>query len=185
MVKVSVGKESNALGQMAQMNSLFAVSSFVYDPAGQLAGQLTGQYNATGGYWWGQFIRVNGRIIAFNSQGTNNTVFLHKDLADSTHMVSGPSGSVLQDQIFYPWGQSWHSLGTWYQQEFGGMFLFDPASPLYTSLSRAYNPAPGRWLSPDPAGNYVADPNDPQTWNLYAYARNNPMTFTDPTGRRT
>ena len=85
---------------MAQLNSLFANSSFVYDPAGQLAGQ----YNMSGGYWWGQFIRINGRIIAFNSQGTNNTVFLHKDLADSTHMVSGPSGSIFQDQIFLPLG---------------------------------------------------------------------------------
>jgi RHS repeat-associated protein len=175
---VSDSSTYNALGQMAQFNMPSAISSFVYDPAGQ----LTGQYNATRGYWWGQFIRVNGRIIAFNTQGTNNTVFLHKDLADSTHMVSGPSGSVFQDQIFYPWGQSWHYLGTWYQQEFGGMFLFDPANSLYTSLTRTYNPTPGRWLSPDPLGQDAADPSDPQTWNMYAYVRNNPTTNTDPTG---
>jgi hypothetical protein len=77
-----------------------------------------GQYNATGGYWWPEYVRLGGRVVAFNSQGTNNTVFLHKDLANSTHMVTGPSGSVIQDQIFYPWGQSKSSLGTWYNQEF-------------------------------------------------------------------
>jgi RHS repeat-associated protein len=89
---------------------------------------------------------------------------------------------VLQDQIFYPWGQSWHNLGTWYQQEFGGNFLFDPSSSLYTSLSRTYNPTPGRWLSPDPGGANVVHPDDPQTWNMYAYVRNNPVTLTDPSG---
>ena len=73
-------------------------------------------------------------------------------------------------------------MGTWYQQEFGGNFLFDPSSNLYTSLTRTYNPTPARWLSPDPAGNYIADPSDPQTWNFYAYVRNNPTTYIDPLG---
>ena len=81
---------------------------------------------APGGYWWGQYVRLGGRVVAFNSQGTSNTVFLHKDLETSTHLVTGPSGSILQDQVFYPRGQSWHTLGTWYQQEFGGARLLRP-----------------------------------------------------------
>jgi hypothetical protein len=28
------------------------------------------------------------------------------------------------------------------------------------------------------------DPGDPQSWNLYAYARNNPLRYVDPTGRK-
>ena len=27
------------------------------------------------------------------------------------------------------------------------------------------------------------DPSDPQSWNLYGYVRNNPLSFVDPTGR--
>ena len=121
-------------------------------------------------------------MVAFNSQGTNNTVFLHKDAETTTHMVTGPSGSIIQDQTFYPWGQSWHNLGTWYQQEFASLDIADPTTGFYTSLSRTYNPVPGRWISPDPSGQKSASPSDPQSWNMYAYVRNNPATLTNPTG---
>jgi RHS repeat-associated protein len=168
----------NALGQLSAFTAASNNSSMVYDPAGQ----WVGQYNVTGGYWWPQYVRLGGRVVAFNSQGTNNTVFVHKDAETTSHMVTGPSGSILQDQIFYPWGQSWLYQGTWYQQEFAGLDFFNPHDSLYFSLTRTYNPTPERWLSPDPAGNDAADPSDPQTWNMYAYAGNNPMTLIDPTG---
>jgi RHS repeat-associated protein len=39
----------------------------------------------------------------------------------------------------------------------------------------------GRFMSSDP-GNAGAVNADPQSWNAYAYARNNPVNLTDPTG---
>jgi uncharacterized protein RhaS with RHS repeats len=48
--------------------------------------------------------------------------------------------------------------------------------------ARYYTSLAGRFLSPDvPFMDQHAD--NPQSWNLYAYARNNPLAFTDPTGR--
>lgn len=38
-------------------------------------------------------------------------------------------------------------------------------------------------MSPDPSGPWVAYVFDPQSWNFYAYARNNPLTNTDPDGQ--
>jgi RHS repeat-associated protein len=47
---------------------------------------------------------------------------------------------------------------------------------------RDYNSNPYRCLTPDPGGLKVVHLDDPQTWNMYAYAGNNPTTNTDPDG---
>jgi RHS repeat-associated protein len=49
--------------------------------------------------------------------------------------------------------------------------------------ARYLSSAQGRFTSPDVP--FAAQrPERPQTWNLYSYARNNPLFFTDPTGRQ-
>jgi len=48
--------------------------------------------------------------------------------------------------------------------------------------ARYFSSAQGRFTSPDAP---FADqhPEDPQSWNLYGYVRNNPLRLTDPTGQ--
>ena len=47
--------------------------------------------------------------------------------------------------------------------------------------SRHYGSAFGRFIQPDePFADQ--DTGDPQSWNMYGYARNNPLRYTDPTG---
>jgi len=58
----------------------------------------------------------------------------------------------------------------------------DPESGLDHTPNRMFTSQYGRWLSPDPAGTKAVTLTDPQTWNMYAYARNNPTTLTDPSG---
>jgi RHS repeat-associated protein len=48
--------------------------------------------------------------------------------------------------------------------------------------ARYYASSMGRFMSPDPSGLAYADPTNPQIFNLYAYALNNPLKYTDPTG---
>jgi RHS repeat-associated protein len=52
--------------------------------------------------------------------------------------------------------------------------------------ARYYASSMGRWLSPDWSGAQVPVPyanlSDPQSLNLYAYVRNNPLFLTDPDG---
>ena len=44
---------------------------------------------------------------------------------------------------------------------------------------RVYDPALGRFLSPDPL---VGNPGSAQAWNGYRYVSNSPMSFVDPSG---
>ena len=56
---------------------------------------------------------------------------------------------------------------------------FNQESGNYYTLNRYYPPNLGRWLSPDPLG---GDVTNPQSLNRYAYVLNNPTTFIDPLG---
>jgi RHS repeat-associated protein len=52
------------------------------------------------------------------------------------------------------------------------------ANAIYDYGARMYDAKIGRFLQPDP----VIDPYDPQSLNRYSYVRNNPTSYTDPTG---
>src|SRR5438093_1054877 len=47
-------------------------------------------------------------------------------------------------------------------------------------VARYYEAPLGRFLAVDPGDD--TDPEDPQSWNKYAYVRNNPILKNDPTG---
>jgi RHS repeat-associated protein len=80
----------------------------------------------------------------------------------------------------YPWGALWTSAGdTEFDEHFAGFTQIDGLAMIYPTPARRYAPPLGRWLSPDPMG---GDLTNPQSLNRYAYALNNPETLTDPLG---
>jgi RHS repeat-associated protein len=57
----------------------------------------------------------------------------------------------------------------------------DAESNLDNFEARYYASALGRFMRPDdPLADQ--DPDNPQSWNLYTYVRNNPLNNTDPSG---
>ena len=83
---------------------------------------------------------------------------------------------------YLPFGEelTGSSPGTDVEQRFTGQ-IRDTETGLDFFNARYYTAPLGRFNSVDPE-NAGADLRDPQTWNEYAYARNNPFALVDPTG---
>src|SRR5207247_4602332 len=60
-----------------------------------------------------------------------------------------------------------------------GMTERDATSGLDHTWFRKYESLSGRWTRPDPIGGGIADP---QSFNHYSYAGNDPVNLVDPTG---
>ena len=91
-----------------------------------------------------------------------------------TTAAGGSDGEVL----FYPWGAQWGSTTNGYQL-FASLLWYDPETDGYQTPNRYYIPRLARWLTPDPMG---GDVTNPQSFNRYAYALNNPTSSNDPSG---
>ncbi len=128
------------------------------------------------------FVSFSGGILAEYYSG--GTIFDHPDQIGSMSTSSDYTGNTLNEKLFYPFGELWTgaaipNFNT--HQTFAHLPDYDPETDQYNTLNRHYSPS-GRWLSPDPGGVKIVKLDDPQTWNMYAYVRNNPTTLTDPTG---
>lgn len=64
-----------------------------------------------------------------------------------------------------------------FERNYTGQRLDDTGLLYYGA--RYYDPAAGRFISPD---TLIPDPSDPLDYNRYLYARGNPLKYNDPTG---
>jgi RHS repeat-associated protein len=88
-----------------------------------------------------------------------------------------------QDVDYYPYGgvQNDYCPNVAQHYKFTGKER-DSESGLDNFEARYLGSSLGRFMSADP-GNAGANPGNPQTWNAFAYGLNNPLYYTDPTGR--
>jgi RHS repeat-associated protein len=84
----------------------------------------------------------------------------------------------VEDILFDPWGQVWQSWGSG-GYSFAQLPYYDTTTNTSITMLRHYSPNLGRWLSPDPMG---GDLTNPQSLNRYPYVLNNPTTLTDRLG---
>ncbi len=96
--------------------------------------------------------------------------------------MSYSGGGKKAELRYYPYGASRYASGsTPTAYKFTGQRP-DEATGLYFYNARYYDPALGRFTQPD---TIVPAVGNPQALNRYAYALNNPLRYTDPTGRFT
>jgi RHS repeat-associated protein len=154
-----------------------AVTYFVYDAMGNLAAEY-------------------GPAV---TQQCSGRCFVFADQLGSTRMVTRADGAPVELHDYLPYGEDIRSgingRGAIYGppsggQEFAQRFT-GKERDVETSSSagggldyfgaRYYSGAQGRFTSPDPP---LLDQHidDPQSWNLYSYSRNNPLRYIDPSG---
>ncbi len=112
------------------------------------------------------------------NMGGSSAYIDHADAVGSTTMETDPAGGVQWDMTHYPWGQVWQQGGTRGSGVYAGLD-WQVNDPLIPSATRELSAALGRWVTPDPLG---GDVTNPQSLNRYAYALNNPTTLNDPSG---
>lgn len=112
---------------------------------------------------------------------TSQTIrFRHYDWQGSARFESNMAEQEYGDLAYAPFGETYAIKNTPYLSFTGQQQ--DTVAGTYDFLYREYNPVQGRWIRPDPAGLAAVDPSNPQSWNRYAYALNNPLSYVDPTG---
>ena len=135
---------------------------------------------------------ANFSYYYFNGRITNRRNWVHWNVLDtyvpdalgSTRLVSGwnnAGGSAWDWSDYYPYGGEWaHNymccLGNHYK--FTGKER-DLESGYDNFGARFYSSNLGRFMSPDPVGGWLGNP---QSWNAYSMAHNNPVSHTDPSG---
>jgi RHS repeat-associated protein len=137
------------------------------------------------------YITANGQIVAIfeKKTGAPDAIhYVHTDHLGSLNLITNASGAIEQETSYDAWGnrrdpatlQNYTAtpanLVT--DRGFTGHEHMD-AFQLINMNGRIYDPALGRFLSPD---NYVQDAGFTQSYNRYSYCVNNPLIYTDPTG---
>jgi RHS repeat-associated protein len=139
----------------------------------------------TSGNTLNEYIFFAGARVA-RRDGSGNIFYYFQDRLGTNRTIVYGSGSnpgaLCYDADFYPFGGELAFTNNCGQNyKFAGMER-DPETGNDHTLFRSYRSNYGRWLSPDPADLAAADPTNPQSWNRYAYALNNPVNLTDPRG---
>src|SRR5579872_7540555 len=111
---------------------------------------------------------------------TGQTSFVHTDHLGSTRTVTNYAGSVTDKMDYLPYGEQ-IAGGTSTTHKFTG-YERDGETGFDYAQARYYDSGLGRFMSPDPTGIFLGNLNDPQSLNLYAYVRNNPVNLVDPLG---
>jgi RHS repeat-associated protein len=172
--------------------------SYVYDGEGRRVQKTVGTYVTNFVY------DANGQSVTeySNEQPTvGGTGYLFDDHLGSTRLfvnASIPGTMPLKRYDYVPFGEEIPSGMDGRGSDYGAQVVV-PSSPDVVNQKftgkerdaesgldyfgcRYLSSAQGRWTSPDEP---FADqhPEDPQSWNLYGYVRNNPLKNTDPNGK--
>src|SRR5437660_758471 len=165
-------------GQRVRKTTASTSVDFLYDLAGNQITELS-----SSGAWNRSEVYGGGRHLATYSGGTSGTTyFIHVDWLGTERARSTAAGSSYETCTSLPFGDALTCSGSDPSpMHFTGKER-DSESGLDNFDTRYLGSSFGRFMSPgEPlVGQYVSEP---QSWNAYAYVRNNPINATDPDGQ--
>jgi RHS repeat-associated protein len=126
---------------------------------------------------------INSSVTITVNVAAPSVHYYFLDHLGSTAVITNATGTVIeQESDYYPYGRERVIVGGTSNYTFTGKER-DSETGLDYFGARYFGSNMGRLMSPDP-GNIAAvfHPDDPQAWNGYAYARNNPLLYSDPDG---
>ncbi|MEM4188874.1 MAG: RHS repeat-associated core domain-containing protein [Candidatus Hadarchaeum sp.] len=116
-------------------------------------------------------------VATIDSAGVKH---VHKDHLGSARLVTSATGSVVSQHSYWPFGEEMAVTSSPERMRFAGHER-DLTSFLDYMHARFYAPWGGRFLSVDQGRD--DDFHKPQSFNLYAYVRNNPVNAVAGNGR--
>ena len=122
--------------------------------------------------------------------GEEETYYYHPDHLGSVSVVSNHKGEPYERVEYLPFGEVWieeTDPATGYIPFRFTSKEYDEETGLYYHGARYYEPRLSRWMSADPAGFALINPNRRghsviEAANWYSYTSNNPVKYVDPTG---
>lgn len=128
------------------------------------------------------YYKANDELIAHKTtkNGASTLSYHHNDHLGSASVVTNTTGAVVEETKYLPYG-SVRAGGT---ESLTGRYQYtnqekDSETNLIYYGARYYSPILGRFVQPD---SMLPDIYDPQQLNRYAYVKNNPLKYTDPSG---
>lgn len=142
-----------------------------------LGGQVVAEM-ASGGGWSRGYVYLGGELLAVQQGGV---YWMHQDPVAKSKRITDGSGNVVSTIELDPWGgETNRSSNEAFQPRKYSTYERDSIAS-DDAMHRRYNRWWGRFEQPDPFdGSY--DYKDPQSFNRYSYAQNDPVNFTDPNG---
>ena len=171
-------------------------TGYVYDGEGRRVGKINpGASAPTEIYVYMQDGQLAAEYDTTPPSLPCSTCYLFADHLGTTRLITDANGTYVERHDFLPFGEEiivggstdprygagYASGSTWLTQKYTGAER-DYESQLDFLQARYLASMQGRFLSPDPF-NAGAQIGDPQTWNGYAYVGNNPLRYTDLTGK--
>jgi RHS repeat-associated protein len=170
-------------------------TTYTYDDGGNRAKKSNG---TTGTIYWymapgivaesdlvgnltSEYLFFAAERVARKDYPSNAVSYYFSDHLKTASVVTDSVGNIKSESDYYPWGgelQFVNSDSNHYK--FTGKER-DVETGLDYFGARYYSNGLARWITPDKpfADQHV---QDPQTWNLYMYGRNNPTIFIDEDG---